>query len=83
MVKAIAEQSGVRMPSFFGYMFKYSIPMLIPVFALVTLIFLRGGAEFSAALEDGSASADRVISAHIEPPPAATPAEPWGDADRW
>ena len=27
MVKAIAEQSGVRMPSFFGYMFKYSIPI--------------------------------------------------------
>ncbi|MHC5003936.1 MAG: sodium:proton antiporter [Planctomycetota bacterium] len=40
MVKAIAEQSGVRMPSFFGYMFKYSIPILVPLFVLVTLIFL-------------------------------------------
>ena len=40
MVKAIAEQSGVRMPSFFGYMFKYSIPILVPLFILVTLIFL-------------------------------------------
>jgi Na+/H+ antiporter NhaD/arsenite permease-like protein len=40
MVKAIAEQSGVPMPSFFGYMFKYSIPLLIPVFVLVVLIFL-------------------------------------------
>ncbi len=41
MVKSIAEQSGVRMPSFFGYMFRYSIPILIPVFVIVTLIFLR------------------------------------------
>jgi len=40
MVKAIAEQSGVKMPSFFGYMFKYSIPLLIPVFFLITIIFL-------------------------------------------
>ena len=40
MVKAIAEQAGVKMPSFFGYMFKYSIPMLIPVFLMVTLLFL-------------------------------------------
>jgi Na+/H+ antiporter NhaD/arsenite permease-like protein len=43
MVKAIAEQSGVKMPSFFGYMVKYSIPMLIPVFVIVTLVFLLGG----------------------------------------
>ena len=27
MVKAIAEQEGIEMPSFFGYMFKYSIPV--------------------------------------------------------
>ncbi len=43
MVKAIAEQSGVRMPSFFGYMFKYSLPILIPIFVLVTVLFLLGG----------------------------------------
>ncbi|MHC4991457.1 MAG: sodium:proton antiporter [Planctomycetota bacterium] len=41
MVKAIAEQSGVSMPSFFGFMFKYSIPILVPVFVLITLIFLK------------------------------------------
>ncbi len=40
MVKAIAEQSGVRMPSFFGYMIRYSIPVLIPVFVVITVIFL-------------------------------------------
>ena len=39
MVKAIAESAGVRMPSFFGYM-AYSALVLLPVFALVTLLFL-------------------------------------------
>jgi Na+/H+ antiporter NhaD/arsenite permease-like protein len=39
MVKSIAEEAGVRMPSFFGYMFKYSIPVLIPVFILVSIVF--------------------------------------------
>jgi len=39
MVKSIAEEAGINMPSFFGYMIKYSIPILIPVFILVTLIF--------------------------------------------
>jgi Na+/H+ antiporter NhaD/arsenite permease-like protein len=39
MVKSIAEEAGVNMPSFFGYMFKYSIPVLIPVFVLITFIF--------------------------------------------
>ena len=34
MVKAIAEQSGVRMPSFFGYM-GYSCLFLLPVLAVV------------------------------------------------
>jgi len=39
MVKSIAEQSGVKMPSFFGYM-AYSLCILIPLFLVVTLIFL-------------------------------------------
>ncbi len=39
MVRSISEESGTPMPSFFGYMVKYSIPVLIPVFILVTLIF--------------------------------------------
>ncbi|MCK5032517.1 MAG: sodium:proton antiporter [Calditrichia bacterium] len=39
MVKSIAEESGINMPSFFGYMIKYSIPILIPLFLLQTLIF--------------------------------------------
>jgi Na+/H+ antiporter NhaD/arsenite permease-like protein len=39
MVKSIAEQGGIRMPSFFGYMI-YSVGILIPTFTVVTLIFL-------------------------------------------
>jgi Na+/H+ antiporter NhaD/arsenite permease-like protein len=38
MVKAIAEQSGVKMPSFFGYL-AYSCAILLPLFLLVTLLF--------------------------------------------
>jgi Na+/H+ antiporter NhaD/arsenite permease-like protein len=37
---AIAEENGVRMPSFFGYMV-YSVCILIPIFVLVTLVFFR------------------------------------------
>jgi len=40
MVRAIAEQSGVKMPSFFGYVIRYSIPVLVPVFVVVTWFFL-------------------------------------------
>ena len=40
MVKAIAEKSGVRMPSFFGYMI-YSGLILLPLLALTNWIFLR------------------------------------------
>jgi len=39
MVKSIAEQSGIRMPSFFGYMV-YSVVILVPLFVVVTLLFL-------------------------------------------
>jgi Na+/H+ antiporter NhaD/arsenite permease-like protein len=38
MVRSIAEESGVRMPSFFGYMI-YSFLILIPLFILTTFIF--------------------------------------------
>jgi Na+/H+ antiporter NhaD/arsenite permease-like protein len=40
MVRSIAEEVGVPMPSFFGYMIKFSIPILIPLFVLVTLVFM-------------------------------------------
>ena len=41
MVKSIAEERGIPMPSFFGYMIKYSLPILIPSFVIVSLVFFR------------------------------------------
>ena len=40
MVKAIAEQEGISMPSFFGYMIKFSLIVLLPVYIIVQLIFI-------------------------------------------
>src|SRR5467141_2706060 len=40
MVKAIAEENGVKMPSFFGYL-AYSVGILLPLFVLVSLAFFR------------------------------------------
>ncbi len=40
MVKAIAEEARVRMPSFFGYML-YSSGILLPLFAAITWVFFR------------------------------------------
>ena len=40
MVKAIAEENGVKMPSFFGYICKFALCVLLPVYVLVQLIFL-------------------------------------------
>jgi Na+/H+ antiporter NhaD/arsenite permease-like protein len=40
MVKAIAEEAGVKMPSFFGYML-YSGAILLPLFVVITLVFFR------------------------------------------
>ncbi len=40
MVRAIAQQGGVRMPSFFGYM-AWSGAILLPIFGAVTWVFLR------------------------------------------
>lgn len=40
MVKAISDENGIRMPSFFGYIL-WSVACLIPVFILDTLIFFR------------------------------------------
>ena len=39
MVKSIAEQSGIRMPSFFGYM-AYSFGILVPFFLIVMFLFV-------------------------------------------
>jgi len=40
MVKAIAEENGVKMPGFFAYMLKFSLIVLLPIYVLVQLIFV-------------------------------------------
>jgi Na+/H+ antiporter NhaD/arsenite permease-like protein len=39
MVKSIAEEAGVAMPSFFGYLLRWSAPVLLPIFVVVTLLY--------------------------------------------
>ena len=39
MVKSISERSGIQMPSFFAYVIKYSLIILVPVYAVIWLIF--------------------------------------------
>jgi Na+/H+ antiporter NhaD/arsenite permease-like protein len=42
LVKSVAEHSGVRMPTFFGFIFKFTLPFLVPVLVLVWWLFFRG-----------------------------------------
>ena len=39
MVKSIAESSGIEMPSFIGFLVKYSLPILFPLYFIVMYIF--------------------------------------------
>ena len=39
MVKSISESSGIEMPSFFGYFFKWAVPILMPLFIIVSWLF--------------------------------------------
>ncbi len=39
MVRSISEEAGTPMPSFFGYILKYSLVYLVPTFVMVTLVF--------------------------------------------
>ena len=42
MVKSISERAGIQMPSFFTYIIKYSLPVLIPIFTVIWLLFFFG-----------------------------------------
>lgn len=42
MVKSICERAGINMPSFFGYLIKYAIPILLPIFTIVWLVLYYG-----------------------------------------
>jgi hypothetical protein len=39
MVKSIADAAKVKTPSFGEYFFRYALPILVPLFALVALLF--------------------------------------------
>jgi Na+/H+ antiporter NhaD/arsenite permease-like protein len=39
MVKSIADAAGLKTPSFFTYIWKYTLPILIPIYMLIWLIF--------------------------------------------
>jgi Na+/H+ antiporter NhaD/arsenite permease-like protein len=41
LVKAIADHAGVPTPGFFGYIFKFALPILLPILALVSFLFFR------------------------------------------
>lgn len=40
MVKSIAEENGVKMPGFMGYIFKFSAIVILPIYILVQIIFM-------------------------------------------
>ncbi|MDD5523542.1 MAG: sodium:proton antiporter [Kiritimatiellae bacterium] len=40
MVKTIAEHQNIKMPHFFEYMYIFSIPVLLPIFILVQILFI-------------------------------------------
>ena len=42
MVKAIADQNKVHTPSFLGYIFKFTLPFMVPMLIVVWWIFFRG-----------------------------------------
>lgn len=39
MVKSISEEQGIRMPSFIGYIVRFSLPILLPLYFVIWLIF--------------------------------------------
>ncbi len=41
MIKAIAERQGIRLPTFPGYVFKWAVPILLPLLFIVWMIFVR------------------------------------------
>ncbi|MCX7877844.1 MAG: sodium:proton antiporter [Ignavibacteria bacterium] len=41
MVKSIAEHQKIRMPGFFGYIVKYSLVFLLPLYVIIWLVFVR------------------------------------------
>ena len=41
LIKSIADSAKIHMPTFFGYIFRYSLPILIPILALAGWLFIH------------------------------------------
>jgi Na+/H+ antiporter NhaD/arsenite permease-like protein len=41
MVKAIVDRQGIHAPTFFGFIFKFAVPILLPVLYLVCWLYFR------------------------------------------
>ena len=42
MIKAIAQQEKIRVPGFLGFVFKFTLPFLVPALVIVWLLYFRG-----------------------------------------
>lgn len=65
MVKSIAENAKVQMPTFFGYILRYSLPILIPILLLCSLLFfsVAHGFNFDEEESAGNAAVTKVAPA--------------------
>ena len=41
LVKTIAEHARVRTPSFIEYIWKFALPILLPIFVVISILFFR------------------------------------------
>ena len=41
MIKSVADQQGIRTPTFMGYVFRFTLPILLPVLLIVWALFFR------------------------------------------
>ena len=76
MVKSIAENAKVQMPTFFGYILRYSLPILIPILLLCSLLFFSVAHGFNFDEEEfaGDAAVTEVSPAK-KSVPATEPTE--------
>lgn len=51
MVKSISDQNGLPMPSFFGYLVKWALPILLPIFIIIWALFYRNPVDHGEALK--------------------------------
>ena len=75
MVKSIADNSGVKTPSFFGYIIRYSLPILLPILIFVGWIF--NFADALAPLEPALKTRFQLMeTVHHNPGSAGRPPAP-------